>query len=347
MRLQFEKLANEILMLAEGIEERAQFLSAQYKLPLDKVLELVPADPTNGTYLSWITKLLHRQLIRIPEDIAKIREALTEFERLKKIPSFQGNKDINQYQTFGELYQVIKANSQVQSKAEFTKDAMIRGAKQVAADEDYVLIRVTTPEAGAKLFRHTAWCVKDPDLFEEYYMRDPEFFMVAEAGPSLKPVALIHFGSYQAMDVNDDRLEGAQLKEIHKWVMTNSPILRQRLADLEHNTLQDGLQEFKSHKAIAARERRFNEAYDMIMRELGGYRPQEPEALETIWDLVQEITLEYCFEYLNDMRRNGRTFFNLARGTEWTYYQVAAEFENEFAPFVISVLDVIHNQRDS
>ena len=64
-------------------------------------------------------------------------------------------------------------------------------------DGEYKLYIVTKSEAGAKYFRNTQWCVKDPRFFDQYGA--PYYYFTKNN----EPYTLLHLGSNQCMDPQD------------------------------------------------------------------------------------------------------------------------------------------------
>lgn len=181
--------AYEQVLVQEASESRINFLSQQFGIPVDKVKEIAQYDPSNGKYLGWILKMARAKILKFPEDGSKTIERLTQFQALSRKPNFQGERDVNKYASYGDLAQAIRDNEGVQTKGEAVRAAQTEGAKLLNSRGDLSLYKVTTPEAAAKLFRHTEWCVKDPKFFHRY---GPPFYYLEKDGA---PYKLLHLGS--------------------------------------------------------------------------------------------------------------------------------------------------------
>lgn len=190
-----------VLLEASPSPERVAQLSKQFSLPETEIIELAAHDPTNGKYLTWIIKQIKAGSLRFPEDGEKVQQRLLQFYQLSKKPNFQGETDILKYATYGDLAKVVDANSDVKTKGEVVRTAEMNGCRLLSTLGDDKLYIVTTPEAAAKLFRHTEWCVKDPEWFARYNPK--EFYFVTRND---KPFALYH-GGYDATDI--------QFKDVH------------------------------------------------------------------------------------------------------------------------------------
>lgn len=162
------------------------------------------ADPTpSAEYITWILRLLKNGNIRGLEDAPKIFERLAQFTLLKRTGRFTGERDINHYKTFAQLAQTLDEFEGIQSKGAEERTKEEKGVKLIKDNGQFKLWVVTTPEAAAKLFRRTEWCVKDPKFFNQY-KTDKNFYYIEKDG---KPAYLAHFGSNQLKDVYDDTLE--------------------------------------------------------------------------------------------------------------------------------------------
>ena len=187
--------------LLEGIEERIALLAKQSGLPEETIKEIAESDPSGGKCLTWLVKQVKNGGLTYPEDADKVRETLSSFTTLKTKPAFQGEKDINKYAEFSELYDITHQNREVKTKGETQRELTEKGVKCLAGDKENGVYEVSTSEAGAKLFRDTAWCVKDPKFFKGY--KPSVYHMLVVDG---KPFALYHENSSQFKSANDGQI---------------------------------------------------------------------------------------------------------------------------------------------
>jgi hypothetical protein len=161
-------------------------------------------DPTvSKEYMGWILKMIKNGNLRYPEDNDKYKDRLTKFDSLKKKPNFPKDKrDINSYKTYGELVNIISEFGNVQTKGEVVRQSQEEGKELLKEVEQYKLFEITKPEAAAKNFRHTEWCVKDPSWFKDY---NPKIFYFVTKDE--KPYRLLHFITDQWMDINNDAVD--------------------------------------------------------------------------------------------------------------------------------------------
>jgi hypothetical protein len=166
----------------------------------------------NTKYSSWIAKLLKNNTVIQGEDDLKIKERLEEFEQLLNSPNFPKNlRDINRYETFGALAKIVEENSDNKSKSQTFKDQAVAGSRKVYDDGKIVVLKITTPEAGATLCKGTDWCVKDPKYGRDYLDDGPIYLFYINGDRSV----LVHTHSTHIKDIYDDPLTDHQvIKEI-------------------------------------------------------------------------------------------------------------------------------------
>ena len=195
----------DALFLTEVSENKIQFLSNKYSVDVEKVKELTQIDST-GVYLEWLVKQVKNDRIRLPEDIDKITGYLKRYSRLKNSPRVPVEmRDINRFNSPGDLAQWLDSSEGVKSKGQVTRELSLEGQEVIYSRGRYKVVKVTTPEAAAQLFKHTEWCVKDPRWFVDY---DPKvFYMVMKDN---KPYVLIHAETGQVKDVYDNSI-GARI----------------------------------------------------------------------------------------------------------------------------------------
>jgi hypothetical protein len=186
-------------------------------------------DPTkNSSYITWILRLLKKGILAGEEDGDKVKERLTKFEELKKKPQFpKERRDINSYKTYGDLAETLDEFEGIKTKGEKRRELREEGIQYMGSStgvegKGICLYIVTTSEAGAKHFRGTDWCVKDPRHFDNYGA--PYYYFTSNGSQS----TLLHLNSQQCMDVRDrptdlDDEEKAlmETEEVTKYVLAN------------------------------------------------------------------------------------------------------------------------------
>ncbi len=208
--------------LIAAIEEavspaRLQLIAKQFGLFDNQVEQAALADPTDGKYLTWICKLWVNGKIRLPEDAEKVHSRLAAFAKLSRTSTWTGPKDLNQFASYADLARAVEVAAP--GKKELVRMKTEAGVEFLAAKAHLRLYRVTTPEAGAKLFRNTEWCVKDPAYFNDY---GPPFYYLTsnelggdEDGKE-EPFQLLHIGDggVMCMDVMDEPIGIGAFNEV-------------------------------------------------------------------------------------------------------------------------------------
>jgi hypothetical protein len=222
-------------LLEEGIEEKIPKLLNLVSNDIENKEEYIrwaakTFDPTpQSSYITWILRMLKNKIIRGEEDSEKVKERLTQFEELKKKPQFpKDKKDINSYKTYGDLAETLDEFQGIKTKAEIKKTLTEEGIQYIDSSSGeegvgYSLYIVTTSEAGAKHFRGTEWCVKDPKYFDGEY-GPPYYYFTLDGAQH----TLVHLESDQVMDVQDrdkelssDEIDLMESEEITKYVLEN------------------------------------------------------------------------------------------------------------------------------
>jgi hypothetical protein len=219
-------------LLEEGIEEKIPKLLGLVDNRVENKEDYIrwaalTFDPSNNaSYITWILRMLKKGVLAGEEDGQKVKERLTQLEELKRKPQFPKDKrDINAYKTYGDLAETLDEFQGIKTKGEIKREATEEGIQFMGSSEGkegsgISLYIVTTDEAGAKHFRTTDWCVKDPRYFNDY--GPPYYYFTSEGSPS----TLLHLNSNQCMDVRDrptdlDREEKAlmETEEITNYVL--------------------------------------------------------------------------------------------------------------------------------
>ena len=191
-------------LLEEGLEEKIPKLLVMVRPEIENkegyIREVAQTfDPTpQANYITWILKMLKIGVFRGEEDAEKCRETLAAFTKLKNVPTFpKDKKDLNVYKNYGDLAEIVAQYSDIKSKKEVVRVAREEGITLVEESPPFKLYIVTSPEAGAKHFRNTQWCVKDPRHFDNY---GPPYYYFTKND---EPYKLLHLDSSQLMDLND------------------------------------------------------------------------------------------------------------------------------------------------
>lgn len=224
-------------LLEEGVEEKIPKLLNLVDTSIENKEDYIrwaanTFDPTeNGTYLAWILKMLKKKVLAGEEDGPKVKERLTQFGELKKKPQFPKEKrDINSFQNYEDLAETIDQSLGIQTKGEKKRRAREEGIQFIDSSEGeegkgVSLYIVTGEEAGAKHFRNTKWCVKDPRHFNGSHSSPPYYYFTYDD----EPYTLVHLASRQCMDVNNretdlnsDEIGLMESQEMTEYVLNNN-----------------------------------------------------------------------------------------------------------------------------
>lgn len=189
-----EKIPNLLKMVDDSVEDKETYIRWAAET----------FDPSkNAYYITWILRMLKKGVLAGEEDGQKVKDRLAQLEELKKKPQFPKDKrDINSYKTYGDLAETLDEFVGVKTKGELKRIAKEQGIQFIDSStgnegSGISLYIVTTEEAGAKYFRETEWCVKDPRYFNQYGA--PYYFFTKDG----QPKTLLHLNSNQCMDVRD------------------------------------------------------------------------------------------------------------------------------------------------
>ena len=132
------------------------------EVPEDVFYKIAEADPTRqgdgmGKYTDWMIRLYRKGKLKM-EDLYKATEYLTAFHKFKNRIE---KKDIGQYKSLPELYDVVKdyidnpdqATSKSDERRKIKSDA-----EKVYEDEKWLVIVPHTKEAAIEYGKGTQWC---------------------------------------------------------------------------------------------------------------------------------------------------------------------------------------------
>ena len=206
-----EKIAEEIIVEADLESKKPYLLKDLEKSKFDKkyydqIIDICnDMDPTGkrAVFTQWI---LRRHALD-GEEFSGVESSdyLQKFLELKKSKKLQNaDADINHYKSFADLKskvdQVLEETGGYTSKRKEEKSNTEDGIQKIDQDGDIELYVVNTPEAAAKEFRNTEWCVKDPKFFNQYAETDKNFYYFKKDG---EPYILLHASDFKYKDDSD------------------------------------------------------------------------------------------------------------------------------------------------
>lgn len=152
--------------------------------PLAIVKKLSQANPK---YIQWITKMYVAGQFKL-EDIPRLRNDLTEFDRVKKKLE---KKDINQYNTLASLYKATEPfkdneliSNRQQDQAERQSYFENGEAKLIHRDKNVTVVSPQTEEAACYFGKGTKWCTSGDknNLFSKYHSAGNLFVIFTKEG---------------------------------------------------------------------------------------------------------------------------------------------------------------------
>ena len=166
-----------------------------------------------GQYTKWIFRkdnlawILNNIKTRRGEDLYKIKESLTLFEKAKRTNNLPiDKKDINKFNIdtlFNLTFEL--QNQNLQSNTEKEKEIK-EGAKKVFENDEWAIIVPDTEEAACYYGKGTKWCTagNTNNQFDYYNRQGTLYILINKQDPSEK--FQFHFESSQFMDVMDRQI---------------------------------------------------------------------------------------------------------------------------------------------
>ena len=243
-----EKIAEEIVVEADLESKKPYLLKDLEKSKFDKkdydqIIDICnDMDPTGkkAVFTQWI---LRRHALD-GEEFSGVESSdyLQKFLELKKSKKLQNaDADINHYKSFADLKekvdQVLEETGGYTSKRKEEKSNTEEGIQKIDQDGDIELYLVTTPEAAAKEFRNTGWCVKDPKYFEQYAKKDSNFYYFKSGGV---PAYLLHKAETFPKNIEDEDASDEELIELAPLMIKHNLPNRERLMDIIDFDSSDG-----------------------------------------------------------------------------------------------------------
>ena len=203
----------------EYLMEAATSLSDIYKkhysdIPEKDFFSIIQLDPTYkpeqpdkmGKFGKWILSQYQRKLLK-KEDFYKVKDYLHYF--VKYYNKIQ-NKDINQYKSIQDLFDVVKPFKEAEEKGDdiaTSKSDEVRQIKQdvkkVYEDPNWLILIPLTKEAAIYYGKHTQWCTaatKSENMFDYYNNQGPLYINIDKRNNRKYQ---FHFQSAQFKDEND------------------------------------------------------------------------------------------------------------------------------------------------
>ena len=201
------------------IPQNKQYANATPKTLIDLIIQV---DPTkNSAYTDWIIRKYLDGNFRYIEDLGKLTELLTFYEKAKpKLP--QEQRDINKFKSYQELDQFIDklqaANTDTRTNREterqYGDDLIKSGQVEIYYNSPEIKIVIPkTREASCYFGKNTKWCTAATknNKFDQYNSKDNLYILLFKKENIRWQ---FHFQSMQFMDEKDQDLTAAQVKSV-------------------------------------------------------------------------------------------------------------------------------------
>lgn len=224
-------------LILEGIDHKIRYKKVLYLIQTelgmdpDETLELVSRIDPSTKYISWILSQIRQKNIRGYEDAPRAKEALDNFDKIKKSSKAKFDKDINKYKTLADLEDAISPYiEQVEVDDVVQNPEELPGVKAIGTFKDLKIYEVTNPTSLGILGRGTKWCTREgydvDGITAKSYLKSGPIYNIRK---NSKPYAQITHDFDQVMDINDRDLKDDELI-IHLAKYINNPIAYANLA---------------------------------------------------------------------------------------------------------------------
>ena len=235
----------------------------------DLIEKLGNIDPSrNGMYMPWLAKLaIGKSDENRTEDLDRVGEDLRHFEQFKRQIE---RKDINQYKSFQDLYDVIapfltpremtadeKEKAKQQAELEKVKKDIIT---VYAGPEGWIRIP-TTKDAAIFLGQNTRWCTsaRGNNMFAHYHKSD-SLFVVYDKDTKKRSQLHIDSGQFAGEDDRNKGLDAVPKwaqQPIVDWYKANNPKLSLKHIMALSNYSDDNLAKGTDHEDLIDLMKRF------------------------------------------------------------------------------------------
>jgi len=203
-------------VLSEGVNT---LLTAQYKKQFpqateqeisDKINLALAADPTPGKkYINWIFKEFLNNRIRLPEDTPVVLQQLAIFDKSKPALKRLGKEvDITKYDSY-QLWRTLSELGGATSKRVEAIKIKQEGAEKIYEDDEWLIIKMTKPEACTYYARGTKWCTSNAKTAAGYLDEGSLFIIYRNS----QVYAQVHVASGQLMDSENALIPPSKVPE--------------------------------------------------------------------------------------------------------------------------------------
>lgn len=226
---------------------------------IDKLGEIDPSQ--KGIYMPWIARLAMKNPDQNKtEDLERLGQDLRNFEQFK---AQLDRKDINQYKSFGEVFDAIEPFTRPKKKTAAEKKAERELAKKQQTRQDIIdvyngpegWVKIpTSKDAATYLGQNTRWCTaaKKHNMFDSYNKSDKLFVIYDKDS---KERFQLHIDSGQFMDVQDRSVSKDKIPEwgrspIVNWYRKNNPELSMKQMMFLSNWAEDNIAAGTEHEEL-------------------------------------------------------------------------------------------------
>ena len=183
-------------MLIEGrVEDAKNLLNKTYDdmdYVEDIVSDFVDGDPSgNNKYLMWMAKAVQEEYMNITDiielvtDYHKLLPKITNALAIKVFGAEADSnaivspKSIDSYPTLDDLYKIVDAAQQLESRKEVETQTK-SGANKIYEDERWLVVRPDTRDASCYYGSGTKWCtaMKNAEHFDNYNKKGRLYYLI-------------------------------------------------------------------------------------------------------------------------------------------------------------------------
>jgi len=196
--------------------KRDNGLKPDFEEPLQIVKYLTKV---HSKYIQWIVNQYVTGHFKL-EDRTRIKDELKEFDRIK---SHLDKKDITQYKTLKDLYNIVDTfkGKEVISARQLDKEIKDKGADKLIDNAQILMYEISTKEAACLLGKGTRWCTAATnDNMFDYYNKEGPLFVIIDKQDNEK--YQIHLETKSCMNAYDEtcRLDHIFDDDIVKQILT-------------------------------------------------------------------------------------------------------------------------------
>lgn len=201
--------------------------------PIQVVQALAKIDPKNGKNLQFLASKYAAGEFRF-EDANRVRSAIEQFY---KVRGALEKKDINQYKSIHELYDVVeKAPTEVKSNRSEKRQIKQEGSDVVLKGPNFLILHLLTGQAACYYASGTKWCTSDVGTFENYARQGLIYVIFVKDKEGNTRKFQFHYESGQVMNEKDRALSKSEidlLSSYPEWYQFVDMMVKKHHKELE------------------------------------------------------------------------------------------------------------------